>query len=430
MPEHALLDSARNEFASQWRVLLVWSCLLLLPFGRTVEISVFAMAFWGIYLTARGRLAFLKTPPVKLFTAAFLCLWIPVLLSLIDAYNVQRTLVIALNHWRFYFSGLFIIWALSTPESHHRFQMLCGWLLAFWVVDAIVQAILGFDLLGIPPSALGTTGVFGSNAKFAATLAVMTPFLWHYARQTWPGWLVALLVPLTVFAVLGGGSRAAWVMLVVVIVCLVILGVVRSRRSLIAWSAASVLALSLIAVLAYQSSPPFRGRIDMTVAELTGQHPGGSLNHRAYIWKASWRMFLDNPIIGVGARGFRYAFADYSLEDDPFYHGSSGVTPSHSHNLITELATETGIIGLAGAALIVILLVRAGWRTRNIDALRMTPYGVALIAANFPLNTHWAIFSSYWSQVVWWLIALYCALYGAKRGCETHPAPVSIRRSD
>jgi hypothetical protein len=36
-----------------------------------------------------------------------------------------------------------------------------------------------------------------------------------------------------------------------------------------------------------------------------------------------------------------------------------------------------------------------------------------LLAAYFPFNTHMAIYSSFWSQIVWWLIALYCAAYGA-----------------
>jgi hypothetical protein len=42
----------------------------------------------------------------------------------------------------------------------------------------------------------------------------------------------------------------------------------------------------------------------------------------------------------------------------------------------------------------------------------MLPYALCLLAAYFPFNTHMAIYSAFWSQIVWWLIALYCAAYG------------------
>jgi hypothetical protein len=52
----------------------------------------------------------------------------------------------------------------------------------------------------------------------------------------------------------------------------------------------------------------------------------------------------------------------------------------------------------------------------------MLPYALCLLAAYFPFNTHMAIYSSFWSQIVWWLIALYCAAYGAGQTAESPPA--------
>jgi hypothetical protein len=43
----------------------------------------------------------------------------------------------------------------------------------------------------------------------------------------------------------------------------------------------------------------------------------------------------------------------------------------------------------------------------------LLPYALCLLVAFFPVNSHMAIYSSFWSQIVWWLIALYCAAYGA-----------------
>ena len=50
------------------------------------------------------------------------------------------------------------------------------------------------------------------------------------------------------------------------------------------------------------------------------------------------------------------------------------------------------------------------WRRSDPDTRRrLLPYGLALIGAYFPLNTHLAFYSSVWSQILWWLTGLYFA---------------------
>ena len=81
----------------------------------------------------------------------------------------------------------------------------------------------------------------------------------------------------------------------------------------------------------------------------------------------------------------------------------------HSHHLLVEIASETGLIGICGLVLALTLLVREAWRAQHAVRARVAPYGIALCAAFFPFNTHLAIYSAHWSQLVWWLIAIYCA---------------------
>ena len=63
---------------------------------------------------------------------------------------------------------------------------------------------------------------------------------------------------------------------------------------------------------------------------------------------------------------------------------------------------------LAGA-----MLVRAAVRTPPSGRRWLVPFGLALVSALWPLNTHPALYSAMWSQFVWWLVALYCAAHGA-----------------
>ena len=44
--------------------------------------------------------------------------------------------------------------------------------LGFWAVDALVQGVLGHNLLGQPPYPGRLTGIFGQNVKLGPVLAL------------------------------------------------------------------------------------------------------------------------------------------------------------------------------------------------------------------------------------------------------------------
>jgi O-antigen ligase len=61
---------------------------------------------------------------------------------------------------------------------------------------------------------------------------------------------------------------------------------------------------------------------------------------RNEIWKASWRMFVTHPILGVGMGGYWAAI--------PTFHDASGtMTPQEAHNDYLELLASGGLVGLA-----------------------------------------------------------------------------------
>ena len=107
-------------------VLLIWSCLVLLPFGRLVEVPVLCMAAAGIVIAVRHRAALASMSPMRTFALVFLAMWLPIVLSLPDAVNPQRTLFVVINHLRFAFSGVFIVWTLARAAAAARLLELCS----------------------------------------------------------------------------------------------------------------------------------------------------------------------------------------------------------------------------------------------------------------------------------------------------------------
>lgn len=406
-------------------ILLVWSCLLVLPVGRLVEAPVMLMALAGLYLLVRRWRHFRDDPAIKLLAVVFLLAWIPILVSLVNAVNPENAARICVNHLRFAFSGVFIVYALSTADAHRSFLGLCAWLLLFWLADGIVQIAFGRDLFGFGlPSSSGfereierINALFGMhNLVYATLLSVLSPLLWAYAHRNWGRWATLAVVLATIFVILLAGTRSAWVnVFVLVIACMAILAWRAPRLAL----RTTLMALPLAAVMLttlWFGSDQFAARVKTGFGSLTGSTNVvlDALGHRFWIARGAWNMFADNPLNGVGAGGFRYAFEEYGDADDPYLHAEPPIVPYHSHNYLLQLLSETGALGAAGIATLLIVLVVAGARAPPDKQRTMVPYGLCLLIAYFPINSHMAIYSSFWSQIVWWLIALYCAAYGAK----------------
>ena len=137
-----------------------------------------------------------------------------------------------------------------------------------------------------------------------------------------------------------------------------------------------------------------------------------ALSERVNIWLASSNMMKENYINGIGSRGFRYAYKEYANPDDIFVSG--GTAPTHPHQYVIEVLVETGMIGLVGLILFFMkgsqIMVEA-WRDRN---LYIYAPAICVLACLFPINTHLAIYSSFWGQIVWFFIALFCASVGMR----------------
>ncbi|NCF80322.1 MAG: hypothetical protein GWP74_01810 [Proteobacteria bacterium] len=390
---------------------------MVLPIGRVVEVPVMMMAIAGVYLLCKHWRSWRYNQAFQLFVCVFLLAWVPILVSLVDAVRPESTRMMSVNHLRFGFGGIFILHVLSTPESHRRFLTLCAWLLLFWVADGVVQMVAGWDLFGFPVHPTGRiNALFGEEGLvYGTVVSVFCPLLWEHAGRHWSPWQVAAIVVATIAVVLAAGARSAWITIFVILLAY---GAVlwRRRGRLSVPLLALVLAGAVVFVAAlWAGSARFATRVETAVGAFTGSTgiEKDAIGHRLWIWRGAVNMIEDNPLNGVGAGGFRYAFPTYAADGDPFINADPPISPYHSHHLWLEMLSESGIVGALGLLALLTLLLIAGIRAPRQARRVMLPYALCLLAAYFPFNSHMAIYSSFWSQIVWWLIALYCASYGA-----------------
>lgn len=407
-------DLMRKDLLREWLpLLLVWSCLVLQPASRWSELPMALMALGGIVIAVRRGRAIFQYREVRYLAAVFLLCWIPVLLSLPDAVNLSKAMAVALPFPRLFFAGLFTLWALGTSRARERFLRLCAWTVLFWIGDSLLQAFAGVEIFGYRYNGVRLSGIFGRYPlKLGWFIAIFSPLVLLYARRYWhPLAQLSIFCGLLIVLLLAV-SRAGWIAFGVILVAYGLF-ILRDNRRVALQVASLCLVLTLGTVAgAYTLSPGFRASVQKSLFVLKGdaESVNFAITWRLPIWRTAMEMIRENPFNGVGARGYRYAYTAYAAPEDFIVEPGSPVPGAyHAHQILLELASETGVPGLLGWVLAMGLLVRFWLQSTRETRSAMLPFALPLLGAFFPLNTHFAFYSSSWSLVLFWFMALFFA---------------------
>lgn len=390
--------------------LAVLAVLVLLPVGRLSELPVALAAIAGIVLVARARIDVRGDPALRLVIVLFACYWLPIVLSGFAAVAPARTWSTAASAARYLPFALFVVAALRTPRAWQGALWSSAAVVSLWLIDAWVQFVTGHSLGGAPELER-LSGIFGAdNLKLGPVLAVLSPFVLVAARA-WLGRLGLLLAFLVVLVpVLLAGSRAAW--LSFAIVCTVMAWREAGNLRRFAPLLVGVALAFVMAILGVRiDSGGFHARIERSLLAVQGtsQALDEASAGRVSIWRTAGAMIAEHPLTGVGARGFRHDYPDHADAEDRFVSADRTSGAAHAHQIVLEVLSETGIVGLVFWLVGFSAMLRA-WRRADADArARAFAPALALVAMCFPLNTHLAFYSAWWGLLFWWLLALYCA---------------------
>lgn len=371
----------------------------------------------------RGGAQLLSAPAWALTSVLFFAYWLPQLISAVDSVDVGRALREALVDLRY----LPFLWLVASAVATRRGRRITlgglAVIVAVWTLDALCEVFFGTSPLffGIdqlkqlisnrPMCTLEQVaaadrigGVLGPcNLKLGIVLASLAPFAlyWSGRRFGTAGWIVASAA--IGIVLLFAGSRASWLTygLVLLFSGWRLLG---WRRLLIVFAAAAV-----VTVVVTLTSPLVQERVERTVTGLSAADQAGvddALAGRTRIWGAALCMVRENPINGVGARGFREAFPH--CDPHAGARAAWGDGPAfHAHQIVLEIGSETGLIGLLMWLAGVAMAWRA-WRFASPAAREQArPAMLALAVTVFPLNTHLAFYSTFWGGFTLLLSALY-----------------------
>lgn len=384
--------------------LLLVMTLVLMPLGRSAELPLLVAALLGLRELPRlwrdsGTL------PVA---CAFFAYWLPELFSAVDAIAPAKAWTEVLADLRFLPFLLFAQQQLRRRAQLHRLLNASSAIIALWLLDALLQSLSGFSLGG-SNNTDRLSGIFGDdNLKLGGVLASLSPLLLLQARALGGRALLIAAALLSLWMILLAGARAAWLMYALVILIVLWRELGGGRRALLGLGLGASLGL-LSSMALFHWSPRFAERIERTAAALQGDTEAidHALSFRLPIWRAALCMVEEHPWNGVGVRGFRYAYPDCSAVEDRFLDESAGIGALHAHQWVLEVLSETGSLGLGIWCVGIAWLWR--WHARRPARARRDILGptVALAVLLFPLNTHYALYSSFHGLLLFWLLALW-----------------------
>jgi len=402
-----------KRLQTDWPSWLAVSFFALLPFSRLAEIplSIFALSLPFLARSSEHRQRIQRVSIIVV--PVFLCFWLPMVVSSFDSYMPQKSWFSSIAALRFLAAALSMAVLLRADSARWRVIRWTSFLLVFWAVDGFVQLIFGNDLFGIAMHPDRLNALFVKKYQFfGPTLAMLSPLLLEHARRNWPAWAWVGAFTLTLGAVLIAGMRAGWLAMGLVLVVYIWLMYRRENRELRKISLSIPVFVMTAIIGSYLVSPLFQARLDQSLALQQGSQAAmdAASSYRLPIFKASLVMFREHPVNGVGVRAYPSAYMEYAEEGDVHIQRSGGKSgATHAHNLVLEVMSDTGSVGLLGMLVGFVLILRF-WRgmkpARRNEAF---PFALALALILFPFNSHFALYGTYMSSLIWILFGLWAA---------------------
>jgi len=334
--------------------------------------------------------------------------------------NFQESFRKVLSFAAYYLMGVSVIFLLTDETRKQYLINGTGVLLLFWCLDASWQSYAGSNLFGSPYDGNRLNGVFYPKLRLGLVLAILSPlyfeFIRHHVKKH--SWVTLLLLPYF-YVIILSGNKSSWVMLSIsiflYIIYLYLSGFFSNRLTkthviitfIICFTGFTLLS-NVGKIIPQNKAVYIENRMHSIVSLMSGDidNAGRSFHTRIKIWEGAIRISRDHWINGVGPRGFRYIVDDYIASDDKYYISEVARGSTHPHQIVLEIMTETGVIGVIGYLLFFFLILKQAMkliREKNYDAL---PWIFPAIIAVFPINMYKAFYGHYTASLIWVLVML------------------------
>ena len=172
--------------------------------------------------------------------------------------------------------------------------------------------------------------------------------------------LKILAVPLTIYGVWLSQTRSSWVLLLVFGFVYLVTKRQWSLRVKASFVAAMVALLAVVAVVSWNSTESRWRGVVTDVTSYAKDDRDTSVGIRIQLWNASWLMFKESPIVGVGGASFRSELA--KMEEKGIVTKLVSTDYGEPHNDMLGALAGYGALGLLSMLALYLIPAVVFWR--------------------------------------------------------------------
>lgn len=325
--------------------------------------------------------------------------------SLPFSFNPLGSFEIGLRSLGFMLGAAMIYAVLRSYPEHHAWMWKVLTASAFAAgFDALLTLnhipFIGAHLMGGVSAFFNPSGTYKPYAVTALCLAPVVILAGHSVGGHWKrlAYVHLLIVVMIIFMT---GNRSAMAGLIVMLGVTSLCVATQSRRIFIGVLTSLAIITGIITSWLIMRIPeaalnPVKGLyLPMWLVD----------PHRQKIWGFTFDKFLEHPLFGVGIDQINYIPGAHEFV--PGIGESAYLVPSHPHNWVLELASETGLVGLCAALLCLgyLVYVLAIRYLKHRDAQSLA--GLVLIGTFFSSSLfNFSIWTSWWQLTFYILIGM------------------------
>ncbi len=349
-----------NEFKkNSFLINIILFLFLLYPVSivigpALIEITIFFSSIFFFYLIIFKNFSL----PINYLNKYFLIILIFILICIISSLlseNVLHSIRSSFFSIRFIFYFFVILFLLQYSTVFGKLFLYIA--LTFFLVclvDSIIQIIFGKNLFLYPANFNKITGLFFEEKKLGRYIISMSPilvglYLFFSNRKLKQKIYICFIFLNIVFIIsLFTSERVSMFYSIFTILILTIFGSKFDKKFLISF----LVPIILFGMIYQLNFYKFEDQVKNTFKQITNnktEFSYPSTQHRAFIF-TSIELFKKNPIIGVGPNNYRNSCVQVRLEE---------ITncSTHPHNILFQLLSETGILGVSIYIYILITII-------------------------------------------------------------------------
>lgn len=317
----------------------------LVPFLQYLHLPAVTIAIIAISLVFYNKLTFGDAQTVIfILLLAEMVIHGPIAVNNYWAFQVFYTMMIT-------FVGYFaIVHIVNTDEKYYK-------LIKYWLMIFIFLAIYGYlnanlNVLKRYRYGIGVGGFVGDANDFCMALNMILPFALFgiFSEKTLSGRLYYIfLTCLFLLVIVVSESRGGFIGLM----SIVLYSWLRSNKKIVL-----SLLFGVFFVFALMVAPStYIDEIQSIGTEASDSNTSGTGAQRMYAWKLGWKMFQDNPVLGVGQGNYPWNVGKKEDELQVQWQTRS-LSGRAAHSLYFTLISELGVIGTILFLLMILYSVR------------------------------------------------------------------------